>query len=69
MVKFIVDKITNKKVDKMKCQDNLVVCFISQYFPKNNQEYQEMKQHIITCEKCFKELIRLAPKYDPNIEE
>ena len=53
----------------MKCTNNLVVYFISRYFPKTYDEHEEMKQHIIYCEKCFKELIRLAPKYDHRIEE
>ena len=58
-----------KKEPIMKCTNNLVIYFISNHFPKNNDEHQEMKQHITHCEKCFKELIKLAPKYDPRIEE
>lgn len=53
----------------MKCKHNLVVLFVSDIFPKTEEEQTEMKQHIINCEKCFKELIRLAPKYDPTVEE
>lgn len=57
------------KEAKMRCTNNLVVYFISKHFPKTDNEYQEIKQHIIHCKKCFKELIELAPKYDPRVEE
>ena len=57
------------EITEMECTNNLVVYFISKHFPKTDSDYQEMKQHIIHCEKCFTELIRLAPKYNPNIEE
>jgi len=61
--------VINKEEVEMKCTNNLVVFFISRHFPKTNKEYQEIKQHIINCKKCFKELIRLAPKYDTRAEE
>ena len=54
---------------KMKCTNNLVVYFVSRHFSKTYDEQEEMKQHIINCEKCFKELNKLEPKYDPRIEE
>lgn len=57
------------KVDTMQCKDNLVIFFLSNHFPKTNDEYREIKEHIINCEKCFKELIKLAPKYDSRVEE
>lgn len=60
---------TNKKVIEMKCSNNIVIFFVSRHFHKTDNEYEEIKQHIIHCEKCFKELIRLAPKYDSRVEE
>ena len=54
---------------KMKCTNNLVVYFISKHFPKTYEEHEEMKKHITTCKECFEELIRLAPKYEPGLEE
>lgn len=57
------------EIVKMNCKSNIVLLFLTNHFHKTNDEYEEMKQHIIYCKQCFEELIKLAPKYDQRVEE
>lgn len=61
-------KISEKEAT-MECGNKLIRYFISPYCNSNDKEYQEMIDHIVRCEVCFKELVKLAPKYDPRVEE
>ena len=69
MVKFITETNNIQERTTMKCTENLVEYFIAQHFPKTDEEYQDINDHILNCKKCFEKLISLASKYNPDVEE
>ena len=56
------------EINKMICDDYIVERFIAGYASRD-EKFEELKNHIVNCKKCFRKLIKLAPMYGDILEE